>query len=167
MPWSKLVNSGAWCVQGKKVSRKLAAMELVGPLITLSSASELLRGAPVIFWVNNQGSCSIWKHRYSNSCKLSSTIVRALATVAAAIGCRINIQKITRCSSDGAKMADALSKANFTEFKKHGGEKLDLEPAPILKSVLKWCVKPIIDDNLGEIILKELAISQDIIGYNC
>ncbi len=167
MPWSKAVNSGAWLVEGKKVSRKLAALELIGPLITMTAGAKLLRGSPITFWVDNQGSCSIWKHGYSNSCKLSSTIVRALATIAAALGCKIDIRKITRCSNPGSIMADALSKADFYGFKLAGGNQLDLEPAIIPKILLKWCVKPTVDDELGKAILTDLAKYQPILGYSC
>ncbi len=166
MPWSRRINAGAWCVEGKKVSRKLAALELVGPLITLAAGADLFRQRPIIFWVDNQGSCSIWKHGYSNSCKLSSTIVRAIATLAAALGCRIDICKITRCSNSGAIMADALSKADFAAFKRNGGDRFQTDPATIPLTVLRWCAKPTIDDELGARILAELAKKSDILGYN-
>jgi len=166
MPWSRSINDGSWQVQGKKVSRKLAALELIGPLITITTASEQLYGKPIIFWVDNQGSCAIWAHGYSNTCALSTTIVKAIATVASALGCRVHIKKIRRCSDPGASMADALSQADFYKFKQLGGDQLQAEPARIPLTLMKWCVKPTPDDDLGGKLLRELATKQPILGYN-
>ncbi len=63
-------------------------------------------------------------------------------------------------------MADALSKADFACFKRSGGDSLQLEPATIPKSVLRWCARPTIDDNLADKILAELSGSNEILGYN-
>ena len=39
MPWTPAVNSGSWVVGGKKVSRKMAALELIGPLMALTAVT--------------------------------------------------------------------------------------------------------------------------------
>ena len=59
MPWSVAVNSGKWGTGGKKMSRKMAALELVGPLLAIVAGAEVLSGGPVRMWVDNSGSCSI------------------------------------------------------------------------------------------------------------
>ena len=167
MPWTRVVNDGSWVIGEKKVSRKMAALELMGPLLAISSASELYRGKPIKFWVDNQGSCSIWRQGYSNSCKLSNTIVKAIATIAAGLGSRVDICKITRCSNAGALMADSISKANWTMFKATGGSLLDLEPLPVAHSFLKWAIKPVVDEDLGTKILAEIGEKQPVLGWNC
>jgi hypothetical protein len=62
-----------------------------------------------------------------------STLVMAIATVTAALGCRLAIKKVARCSSPGTIMADALSKAQLSKFRgvarKSGWEPLAAEPA--------------------------------------
>jgi len=166
MPWSKDINSGYWKSDGKKVSRKLAALELIGPLITVSAGAKLIARKPLKCWVDNQGSCSIWRTGYSNSCKLSTTIVKAIATVADALGTKIEIQKITRCSNPGAKMADALSQADFNRFRVEGGALLNPEPAPIPPVLLKWCANPVVDDDLGKKIVTYIAGNMEILGYS-
>jgi len=165
MPWSRQVNDGSLRAEGKKVSRKMAALELIGPLVAISAGAQLMARKPVVVWVDNQGSCGIWKHGYSGSCKLSTTIVKAVALIAATLGCRIEIAKIARCSDKGSEMADALSQGDFRRFRGQGT--MDLEPAPIPKEVMKWCVKPVEDENLGVNILRELATRYKILGINC
>jgi hypothetical protein len=60
LPWSKAINSGGHKVGGKKVSRKLAALELIGPLVAISAWFDLLRHNNVIIWVDNAGSVGVW-----------------------------------------------------------------------------------------------------------
>ena len=166
MPWSRVVNNGSWLANGKKVSRKMAALELMGPLVALVTAATAVRGKQVRFWVDNSGACGIWRHGYSNSCKLASTVVTALATVAAGLGCRVDICKIARCSESFSILADALSKADFHKFKNCGGNQFAIEPAVVPLSMLKWCAKPFVDDNLGQRLLRDLAVTLPILGYN-
>ena len=166
MPWSRRVNSGSWVSGGKKMSRKMAALELVGPLVLLASCTEHLRGLPVKIWVDNSGSCNIWAKGYSNSCAISTTIVAAVAAISASIGCRSEVLKITRCSTPGAAMADALSKADFARFRLSGGAGFNLEPARIPRALLAWAAAPVVDDELGQKILAELAVSVPILGYS-
>ena len=167
MPWSRAINSGSWVTDGKKVSRKMAALELIGPLLALSAAAEQCKGKQIKFWVDNQGSCGIWRHGYSSSCKLSNTVIKAIATVAAGLGSKVDICKILRCSNRGACMADAISTADWRGFKAAGGSELSLEPATVPRALLKWAVKPVVDEELGSEILRELALSQPILGLNC
>ena len=113
----------------------------------------------------------IWKKGYSSSCLLSSTLVRAIARVAAGLGCRVDITKITRCSTPLADMADALSKCAFTRFwdlsKLAGFSSLPIDPAWIPSALVSWVNDPIPDDNLGDKILFELAKRTLVLGVNC
>ena len=102
----------------------------------------------------------IWQKGYSTSCKLSTTIVKAISTVAASIGCRFDIVKITRCSHDEASMADAISKGDFPRFKnlaEEAGITPDKTSAVVPMAVLKWIHDPQEDDNLGSKILEEIS----------
>ncbi len=44
IPWAKRINAGGWKVDGKKVGRKLSALELAGPLIVVTAAHKICRG---------------------------------------------------------------------------------------------------------------------------
>ena len=118
VPWGVRINCGAVAVDGGKLGRKLSALELVGPLICVAAGNGWCRNRPVRIWVDNAGSVLIWEKGYSNSCSLCTTLVKAIAAVAAGIGCQLYIQKIRRCSSLGAVMADAISKADFNLFRR-------------------------------------------------
>jgi ribose 1,5-bisphosphokinase PhnN len=86
--------------------------------------------------------------------------VKAIGTVAAGIGCRFAVQKITRCSSAGAVMADALSKADFNLFRRTAAGSdwaLEVGPAKVPRQLLAWLANPVRDDRLGSGLLDEIA----------
>jgi hypothetical protein len=168
-PWSRKINCGVRAEDGKKLSRKMSALELVGPLICLAAGAELCRGKPLRIWVDNSGSVEIWRKGYSSSCGLCTTLVKAIATVAAAFGCKLAIMKVTRCSNVGACLADALSKADFARFRLGADTswELSVEPARVPATILAWIANPAVDDNLGDRLLVELRRSTIVPGYNC
>ena len=169
VPWPRKINTGVKAADGKKLSRKLSALELVGPLIAVAAGADRCSGQPVRVWVDNAGSVAIWKKGYSMRCQLCNTLVKAAARVAAAIGCRLTVEKIRRCSAAGASMADALSKAQFGKCREIGrmdGWHLSSAPAQIPHTVLRWLANPVKDDELGDRILQELSSSRSILGVN-
>jgi hypothetical protein len=168
-PWSQPVNSGAAKVEDKKVSRKLSALELVGPLIFMATLPHTFRQQPVKMFVDNAGSVGIWHKGYSNNCSLSNTIVKAIGTVAAGIGCRLDIVKVTRCSDHGPIMADLLSKARFTQFRQYAASAswpLHTDPLRIPGSLLHWLYSPVPDSMLGHRILCDISADCPVLGYN-
>lgn len=159
IPWSSAINTGRKAEHGRQLDRVMSALELVGPLLALVTAQRLLRGKAVKFWVDNAGSVYIWKKGYSMSCPLSTTLVKAMATVAAAIGCQVDVVKITRCSTVEADMADALSKSDATRFWSLADKstfKLPLHPGEVPRELGKWLEFPRRDDQLGERLLDEM-----------
>ena len=88
VPWSPRINNGVKAADGKRISRKLSALELVGPLICVSAGRQRCRRWPVRIWVDNAGSVGIWRKGYSTRCRLCTTLVSAIGRVAAAIGCK-------------------------------------------------------------------------------
>ena len=140
VPWGRKINTGVrW--QGSKLSQKMLALELVGPLICLASGYNRVRNILVCILVDNSGSVYILKKGYSNRCGLSMVLVSAIATVAAGLGCTVGIKKVSQCSLAGPKMADALSKAAFglcQEVGREVGWELATEPAWIPSAILAW-----------------------------
>ena len=169
MPWARRINAGGWRVDGKKVGRKLSALELAGPLIVVAAAHKLCRGKTLNVWVDNAGSVEVFRKGYSRNCRLCTTIAKAAATVAAGIGCRLEILKITRCSSTGAAMADHLSKAKFSQFRavaRAAGWCLQNQPAVIPTSLLRWLDRPGPCDSLEADILRDIGREVPIAGYS-
>jgi hypothetical protein len=68
IPWPRKINCGVKAADGKKLSRKLSALELVGPLLCVTSGHEWCRGRVVRVWVDNIGAVKIWSKGYSLSC---------------------------------------------------------------------------------------------------
>ncbi len=116
----------------------MSALELVGPLLVLCCGADRLRGLAVRFWVDNAGACNIWRHGYSSSCSLSTTVVKAIAGVAAGLGCRVDLVKVGRCSSPATEMADALSKGDFDRFRNtQGGAEFSSQPESVPLALLR------------------------------
>ena len=169
LPWPPAINQGRPTGDGRRLDRVLSALELVAPLAALCAGANHCRGLPVIFWVDNAGSVFIFRKGYSTSCGLSSTLVCALADVAAGLGCRIQIKKILRCSTPLASMADALSKADFTRFwgvaRQYGG--FGLPPCSLLAPgpLRDWLERPRPDFDLGRRLLLDIAERTPVLGF--
>jgi hypothetical protein len=147
----------------------LSALELVGPLVVLAAGHSFCANEHVTCWVDNAGSVAIWMKGYSTKCRLSSTIVTTFSTIAAAIGCKLHIEKISHCSNTGASIVDAISKGEFVRVKdiaRAGKWPLQLEPARLLVSLLKWIDKPVPPDDLTKNILREIAVAWPVLNYS-
>jgi hypothetical protein len=98
-------------------------------------------------------------------------LVTAIATITAALGCRLAVEKVTRCSSPRTIMADTLSKVQFSKFREIAQETefgtLPAYPAWVPRSILTWLLNPVPGDDLGKKILKEIALRTPVLGYNC
>ena len=72
----------------------------------------------------------------------------------------MNLEKITRCTTGEAVMADHISKAEFHECFR-AGRRMDLvmaaAPAAIPEALLKWVCLPYQDDTLRDRLLPHLA----------
>ena len=171
LPWSKAINLGKPCSSGRSLARVMSALELVGPLLAVSSGYSFCKNNAIRIWVDNAGSVFIWKKGYSSSCHLSTTLVKAIAQVAAGLGCTVDLVKITRCSTPLADMADALSKGAFSRFwvlaRSTESVSLPLEPGWVPPALLQWISYPKSDEELGHKILSQLALRTKILGYNC
>ena len=148
----------------------MSALELLGPLLTLASGFDWCKFAAVRIWVDNSAAVHIWKKGYSTACPLSSTIVKAVHTIANGIGCNVDVEEITRCSTPGADMADALSKGHFLRFwsicNANDDFDLPLSMAWVPKQLMKWIMDPKDDDNLGYRILEEIAPYTPVLGLS-
>jgi hypothetical protein len=164
VPWGSKINSGTRHSDGRRLSRKMSALELVGPLICVAADQPTCRGLPMRIWVDNAGSVAIWRKGYSTRCGLCTILVKAISRVAAHYGSSVNIEKITRCSNTGAELADELSKGRFEAFKRKLPDSwtLPLDPAWIPPSILLWIANPSVDHNLGDKILHDIAVKHDV-----
>jgi hypothetical protein len=158
VPWGRRINCGMRGPDGKRFSRKLSALELVGPLICVSAGRELCRLKPVRIYVDNAGSVSIFKKGYSTTCMLCNTLVGAIARVSAALGSRVSVEKITRCSNTGSQLADFLSKGRFNQFLAAwpADQPRSLDPAWIPPAILDWIDNPRVSHDLGDRILVDI-----------
>ena len=170
LPWGRAINAGRPTGDYRRLDRIMSALELMGPLLALCAGHTVLRGSAVRFFVDNAGSVFIFRKGYSTSCRYSSAIVAAIGTVAAGLGCRVELKKITRCSTDGALMADLISKGALLRFwevaKQAVGFHCPLQPARVPRTLLKWVEDPCPDFGLGDALLRELSKQGEVLGYS-
>ena len=163
--WGQNINCGKRYRDGKKLSNKMSALELIPPLVVLCSSGEMLRGKAVRFYVDNSGSVAMYNKGWSSTCMLCNTLVVAISQVAAALHCRVELRKIKRCSTVEACAADSLSKGGFKKFRTEMPE-ANLEPAKILGVLLLWIERPEEDRLLGQKLLKKMSGEMALTGYN-
>jgi len=164
LPWGRKINTGVR-FDGKKLSSKMSALELVAPLVCLASEPLLVRAQPVRILVDNSGSVRIWLKGYSSRCRLCTTLVTAMATVAAAMGTSVFVEKVARCSGRGASAADALSKGLFPRARRCWPD-MGVEPAWVPPAILCWVAAPSEDMELGSKILCDMAAKFPVLGLN-
>ena len=170
LPWSRIINLNKKQLNGKCIGRSMSALELIGPLLAISSGYSWAKNQPIIFWVDNAAAVFIYKKGYSRSCKLSTSITLAISRIASGLGCRVQISKILRCSTPLATMADALSKADFQKFLSLSSKlnlNLPVSQAWVSPALLAWIQNPIPDDSLGDKILSDIAKYSLVLGLNC
>ena len=168
--WGRKINSGEISIDGRKLDSVMSALELVGPLLVVSAGYKWCRFAQVRVWVDNYASCIIWRKGYSYKCRLSTTLVKAISTVAVGIGCSVHVQKISRCSNAYASMADAISKgklAKCRQIAENQGIGFPAQMAWVPRALKEWIINPSEDDRLGHKILLELSSHTNVLSYNC
>ena len=164
-PWGKRINSGR-VFEGKRLDRKLSALELSGQLIGICAGSHILRNQTAVGRVDNAGSVRIFEKGYSTSCKLSNTLVKTIHQVTMGLNIRYFMEKVTRCTTDGAIAADAISKSDWCRLRRHMPEHTE-RPAKVPEALLDWIHNPCEDLLLGQKILNEMAKECLIVSYNC
>ena len=170
LPWSRVINLNKRQFDGKRIGRNMSALELIGPLLAISSGFTWAKNQPIIFWVDNAAAVFIYKKGYSRSCKLSTSIVLAISRIASGLGSTVQISKILRCSTPLATMADALSKADFLKFWSLSSQlnlNLPVSQAWVSPALLAWIQNPIPDDYLSDRILSDIAKHSLVLGVNC
>ena len=165
IPWSRRINEGWTAYDGKNLSHKLSAWELVGPLLTLTSGGNQLTGKQVEVFVDNAGSVIMWRKGWSTVCDLCNTLLLAIHQLATALVCDIYITDIGRCSTREAIAADAISKADMPRFLENMPE-ANYTPEEVPGELLAWVENPRPDRRLGERIIKELSNKYSLVKYH-
>ena len=165
VPWGKRINSGEF-FDGKRMDRKLSALELFGQLIGICAGGHILRNHTAVGRVDNAGSVRIFEKGYSTSCKLSNTLVKTIHQVCMGLNIRYFMEKVTRCTTDGAITADAISKSDWCRLRRYMPNHTE-RPSKVPNALLDWINRPCEDKLLGQKILTEMATKSLIVNYNC
>ena len=163
-PWGKRINEGWVAYDGKNLSHKMSAWELLGPLLTLVCGGNKLSGKQVEVFVDNAGSVTMWKKGWSTVCDLCNSLLVAIHQVSTALCCELYISNIGRCSNMESIAADALSKCDMNRFLDNMPE-ANIVPEEIPASLLKWIENPVPDRKLGQRLLKDMSGKWDLIEY--
>ena len=164
VPWGRRINEGWTAYDGKKLSHKMSAWELVGPLLTLVCGGNRLSGRQVEVIVDNVGSVTMWAKGWSTVCDLCNTVLVAMHQVSTALACELFVTDIGRCSNREAIAADALSKCDMQRFLQNMPE-ANVVPEEVPGSLLRWLENPVPDRHLGTRILNDMRGKWNIITY--
>ena len=165
VPWGKRINHGWVAYDGKNLSHKMSAWELVGPLLTLVCGGNLLTGKQVQVFVDNAGSVTMWDKGWSTVCDLCNTLLLAMHQVSTALCCELFLTNIGRCSNDEANAADALSKCDMKRFLQYMPE-ANIVPEEVPSALLSWIENPVPDRDLGKRIIEEMQGKFKLVSYN-
>ena len=163
LPWGRVINSDQLYADGKRMSCKMSAWELLGPLLVLTAGVELVRNRSLIVMVDNSGSVAIYQKGWVTSCMLCTTLALAISEVAVSINCQLEIRKVTRCSTVGAEAADAVSKGDFVRFRRLKPQS-NLNPGKVPQALVDWVNDPQEDRRLGDRILQEMGVAKNTMG---
>ena len=166
VPWPRWLNEGKPNSDGVKFDRKLCVLEMLGPLVALTIKPNMIRNKDMEVFVDNSGAVNIFAKGYSSGCVYSYTVAMAINEVAEALNCNIVLTKVGRCSDVNTVIADAISKADWETLDRLMGDR-NIDPCRVPRSLLKWINDPKEDLSLGKKILKEMAMSTMVLGYNC
>jgi hypothetical protein len=164
LPWGDWINQGKLHSDKKRLDCKMSAWELVGPLMVLTAGVDLVKGKSLVIPVDYQGSVTIFRKGWCSGCSLATTLALAISEVAASIDCKLEIVKIKRCGNVPASAADAVSKAEWTRFRRlmPGAS---AAPAVVPQALVSWVQTPVADRNLGQRILGQMGRVRTILGH--
>ena len=141
----------------------MSVWELCGPLVLLIAAEDEVEGKQLRVMVDNMGAVYAYRKGWSNTCKLLSTVAKATAVVAMALQCELEVVKVTRCSTQGAKAADALSRGDDKGHRSRQPQAAR-HPGKTSKALRKWLERPPPDGELGKRIVEEMGRRVSDIG---
>ena len=154
MNWGNVDNVG--------FKNKLTCLESLGPLVAVCVGYTIIRNGAIEVFVDNQGSVDIARKGYSTADPYSYSVIKAAFDVAHGLNADLKVTKVKRCSEPGAVLADRLSKAQFHDMKKWMPE-MNVNPAFVPRTILKWIREPFVDMDLGKAILREMYGYTDMI----
>ena len=79
---------------------------------------------------------------------------------------RYFMEKVTRCTTDGAIAADAISKSDWCRLRRHMPKHTE-RPSKVPEALLDWIHNPCEDLLLGQKIMTEMAKKCLVMSYNC
>ena len=165
LQWGDKINKGYKTAGGKSLDSILSAWELLGPLLVVCTAPNQVRNKQVVVMVDNEGSVRMYGKGWTTKCQICNTILVAINEIAVALNAEVFVNKITRCSDDQSKAADALSKMKLKYFRNLMPE-ANAAPQRIPLALYKWIQDPKEDRFLGLKILTEMSKNTLLLGYN-
>ena len=113
LPWP------AWYANEEfNVAHRLSYLEALGALWTILHLKEKVRGNTVVVNIDNIGVVYAFEKGHSMKCELLNNVLHTAKLVSAALGGRLVIRHIPRCSNAESTIADLLSRAEINQATK-------------------------------------------------
>ena len=153
--WPHFINKGEKCVCGAQWKHKLSLLEMVGHFLHVTVFAKENVGKNIRTNIDNSGTVYLAKKGRCLRCPIMDTLIRATNYVAVALRCRAYVVEVERCSTVGARGADALSKSDFKRFFTLMPD-ADREPREVSRVFRRWLAEPTQDMELGKKVVMEL-----------
>ncbi len=157
--WSKLTWPKSFLLskdsRGKEFGRKSTTLEALGLLLPLLAFPEKVAGKNMLLWVDNAAVCFGWEKGYVKFDREATAILQWANVLASLMGTTIYVKHIKRMSNNMAKLADEMSRKNYTSSGTNLGEHNFRE---YTGSLQKWLDNPIGHHDLEkQLVIKTLG----------
>jgi hypothetical protein len=142
--------------KGHYYGSKTTTLEAIGVLLPFLSFPEKLRGATLVFHVDNIAVVYGWANGAVKFDESASIILRAVHLASSYLGVKVYIQHIPRCSNSWASMADRLSRKSTTTSADRW-ELRNARRAVASGSIVQWMKHPREDWDLPNVVLAEIV----------
>ena len=130
----------------------------------LTMIPDKVRNKEATIHCDNAGFAAIF-HKHRSKCDYAYTMAKAINDLSLHLGCKVNVEKIKRCSSLQTEAADALSKGDWARAWSSMPGK-DVDPKRIPRVLLRWIANPTPDLCLGEKIAEEMSTYTEMLYEN-
>ena len=161
VPWPQLIRDNRENSSGVRFKHKLSCLEGFAALAGLTMVPNKLRNREATILCDNAGFVAIYKKKRSK-CEYAYTMAKAIYDVGSYLGCKVNVEKIRRCSDPNTEAADALSKGDWQRAWANMPEK-ETDPQRTPRVLLRWIANPYPDLNLGRKIIEEMSQYTDVL----
>ena len=150
---SDVIKENSKLLDGARIGNKLTFLEGAAALLGVSALAKFLTNKTLVIWSDNSGLC--YAHAKGHStCLYAYTICKAISDMSRRLNCTVVIRKTPRRSGWQEKVADDISKSEFSAAREWMGEYNEFVPPP--RTLAKFMKNPKPNRVLGFALAREM-----------